>query len=109
MSVFLDPRGRSTFGIAICGRCSRKFSLDDLSPDPNSPGLMVCREDLDEFDPYRLPPRPPDQIVLRFTRPDVPLDGYQPPVFAGLALQPIPIEFLMTEDGFVLMPEGIVW
>lgn len=73
MPLYLDTRGKTTLGIGICGRCSRKFSLDDLQPDPNTPGLMVCRVDLDQFDPYRLPARQPDQITLRFTRPDVPL------------------------------------
>ena len=65
MSVFLDPSGQPTYGIAICGRCSRKMLLSELAPDPNYPGLMVCEEDRDQYDPYRLAPRRPDQIVLR--------------------------------------------
>lgn len=73
MSRFLDTRGRSTLGIGICGRCSKKFSLDDLSPDPNAPGLMVCDKDRDDFDPYRLPGPAPDVIALPFTRPDDPM------------------------------------
>jgi len=74
MSIWLDTRGRSTLGIAVCARCSRKMSLDELFSDPNSPGLRVCREDLDELDPYRLPPRQPDNITLPFVRPDLPLN-----------------------------------
>lgn len=74
MPVFLDTRGRSTLGIGICGRCSRKMSLEELHPDPNSPGLYVCKADLDDFDPYRLPAREPDQITLPFVRPDTPLE-----------------------------------
>lgn len=73
MSIFLDPTGRTTYGIGLCARCSRKFSLDDLFSDPNSPGLKVCEADLDEYDPYRLPPRQPEDITLRFVRPDLPL------------------------------------
>lgn len=73
MSIWLDTRGRSTLGIGLCARCSRKMSLDELFSDPNSPGLRVCREDLDQLDPYRLPPRQPDQITLPFVRPDSPL------------------------------------
>lgn len=73
MSIYLDTRGRSTLGIGLCARCSRKMSLDQLFSDPNSPGLRVCSEDLDELDPYRLPPRQPDQITLPFVRPDLPL------------------------------------
>lgn len=70
MPLWLDTRGRTTLGIGICDRCRRKFSLDDLMSDPNSPGLKVCAADKDDYDPYRLPPRPPDQISLRFCRPD---------------------------------------
>lgn len=76
MSVFLDTRGRDSLAIGICGRCSRKFPIGDLMPDPNYPGLRVCRKDLDEFDPYRLPARQPENITVRFPRPDVPLDGH---------------------------------
>lgn len=70
MPIFLDTRGRSTLGIGLCQRCSRKMSLDDLTSDPNFPGLMVCKDDIDQFDPYRLPARQPETITLRFVRPD---------------------------------------
>lgn len=73
MSIFLDTRGRSTLGIGLCARCSRKMSLDDLYSDPNFPGLMVCKDDIDQFDPYRLPARQPETITLPFVRPDDPL------------------------------------
>lgn len=75
MPKYLDPRGRSTYGIGICGRCKMRFSLEDLKPDPNFPGLMVCDKDRDVLDPYRLPPRQPETITLAFTRPDEPLVG----------------------------------
>lgn len=73
MSIYLDTRGLSNLGIGICDRCSRKFSLTMLMSDPNSPGLRVCKEDLDQLDPYRLPPRQPDTITLPFVRPDAPI------------------------------------
>lgn len=73
MPKFLDTSDEPTFGIAICGRCSRKFPLSALKPDPNSPGLMVCEDDRDNYDPYRLPPRQPDEINLPFYRPDTPM------------------------------------
>lgn len=73
MPAYLNTRGKSTLGIGICGRCSRKFSLDDLYSDPNYPGLMVCRVDMDDYDPYRLPARQPEKIALRFARPDTPI------------------------------------
>jgi len=83
MSVYLDTRGKSNLGIGICDRCSRKFSLTELMSDPNSPGLRVCREDVDQLDPYRLPPRQPDTITLPFVRPDTPI-GTDP---AGLVTE----------------------
>lgn len=94
MAVFLDTRGRSTLGIGVCARCSRKFSLEDLHSDPNYPGLMVCRDDLDDFDPYRLPARQPDNITLRFVRPDTDI-GTNP---QGIVSEDGDL-FITTEDG----------
>ena len=94
MPVYLSTRGKTTLGIGLCGRCSRKFSLDDLYSDPNAPGLMVCDADRDEYDPYRLPARQPDNIVLPFTRPDTPI----PTNPAGVITQDSDY-FLITEDG----------
>ncbi|NBX33043.1 MAG: hypothetical protein EBR07_10000 [Planctomycetes bacterium] len=68
--------------------------LDQLLPDPNSPGLLVCEKDRDQYDPYRLPARQPDNILLPFTRPDAPV-GTDP---AGVISQDGDY-FLITEDG----------
>jgi hypothetical protein len=73
MSIYLDTRGRAFIGIAICDRCKRKFPIDELMSDPNSPGLRVCRDDVDQLDPYRLPARQTENITLPFVRPDAPL------------------------------------
>ena len=70
MAIFLDPTGNSTYGIGICARCQRKFFLHELHSDPNSPGLKVCIDDMDDYDPYRLAPRAADKITLPFNRPD---------------------------------------
>lgn len=76
MPLFIDPTGKTTYGIGICDRCKKKYSLDDLQPDGNNPGLMVCNEGCsDQFDPYKLPQRETEDITLRFVRPDIPLDG----------------------------------
>lgn len=100
MPVFLDTRGRSTLAIGICGRCSRKFSLDDLYSDPNYPGLKVCKADMDQYDPYRLPARQPEKIALLFARPDTPI-GTDP---LGLPTEDDSY-FLITEDSdFYLEP-----
>jgi hypothetical protein len=94
MPRFLNTRGNTTLAIGICGRCSIKMPLADLLPDPNSPGLLVCEKDRDQYDPYRLPARQPDNIVLPFTRPDTPI-GTNP---AGFITQDDNY-FLITEDG----------
>jgi hypothetical protein len=73
MALFLDPTGKSTYGIGICARCSRKMFLQELLPDPNYPALMVCKDDRDDYDPYKLAPRQPDKITLPFYRPDTSL------------------------------------
>lgn len=94
MSRFIDPSGESTFGLGICGRCSRKMRLAELAPDPNYPALMVCREDSDDYDPYRLAPRAEDQVVLPFVRPDTPI-ATNP---SGIVTQD-GTQFIVSEDG----------
>lgn len=70
---YLDTRGKQYLGIGICDRCKRKFPIEELWSDRNNPGLKVCKKDLDDFDPWRLPARAGEQIVLRHPRPDEPL------------------------------------
>ena len=94
MSIWLDTRGRSTLAIGICDRCRRKMSIEELYSDPNSPGLRVCLEDRDEYDPYRLPARQPEKITLPFVRPDVNI-ATNP---AGLVTED-DNEFIITNDG----------
>lgn len=99
MSIYLDTRGLSNLGIGICDRCSRKMSLTMLMSDPNSPGLRVCKEDLDQLDPYRLPPRQPDTITLPFVRPDSPI-GVDP---AGLVTED-DNDFLIGDNSEYMTP-----
>ena len=62
------------------------MAYTELYPDPNFPGMRVCKEDLDVFDPWRLPARQTENIALRWPRPDV-----------SVALQP---DHVLTENGF---------
>ncbi|CAB4122684.1 hypothetical protein UFOVP126_9 [uncultured Caudovirales phage] len=94
MPRFIDPTGESTYGLGICARCSRKFRLAELNPDPNYPALMVCDEDTDDYDPYRLAAKPEDQVVLPFVRPDSPLTTRP----SGLITQD-GTQFIVSEDG----------
>lgn len=73
MPVFLDTSGNAELGVALCARCSCKFPIGVLQPDPNSRGLLCCPRDIDLFDPWRLPARPPDKYAMRNVRPDTPL------------------------------------
>jgi len=93
MPRYLNTRGHTTLAIGICGRCSIKMPLDKLLPDPNYPGLLVCEKDQDQYDPYRLPARQPDNILLPFLRPDAPLATNPAGVIAQNEEQ-----FLITED-----------
>lgn len=86
MAIYLDTRGNSVLSVAVCDRCNRKMAYTDLYPDPNFPGMRVCKDDLDQFDPWRLPARQTENITLRFPRPDV-----------SVALQP---DHVLTENGF---------
>lgn len=107
MPLYLDPTGRSTYGIGICGRCGQKFFLDELHQDPNTPGLMVCLADMDEYDPYRLPARQAEKISLPFTRPDVPLtfDADADQSFFVIGTQPGITGAVATESGAMLAVE----
>ena len=71
MPIFLDTRGYSDIAIAICDRCRMKRPHAELSKDPNFPGLMVCEQGCkDDFDPYRLPARKTERIIVRLPRLD---------------------------------------
>ena len=94
MPRYLNTRGNTTLAIGICGRCSIKMPLDKLQPDPNSPGLLVCDKDRDQYDPYRLPARQTENITLPFMRTDTPIPTNPSGVIAQNENQ-----FLITEDG----------
>jgi hypothetical protein len=61
--------------IAVCDRCHQKRPYLMLGPDGDKPGLRVCQDKgirgcSDQKDPWRLPPRQPEPIALRYPRPD---------------------------------------
>ena len=76
MSRYLRQRRGRCLAVAICDRCHMKVYLDELVADGNAPGLRVCTDCSDVFDPYRLSPPAPDRLVLKYPRPEVevPLD-----------------------------------
>lgn len=79
MPIFLDTRGHSTLAIAICARCKVKYPRDQLTSDPNFPGLLCCPDGcLDVLDPWRLPPPPADRITVDQPRPDRTLTAQSP-------------------------------
>lgn len=89
--------------MSICDRCRLKRPWVCLGPDPNSPGLRVCmdRGCADQFDPYRLPARQPEQITTMYARPDSSL------AFSTLGIiTEDEIFHLVTEDGDWLVPNG---
>lgn len=112
MSYFLDTTGQPTLGIGLCDRCRRKFPLAELLQDPNTPGLRVCVEDRDQFDPYRLPARQSERINLPFVRPDERVDSegedYGYAFYAEYFLTETTGYHLIAEDGtrFLELEEG---
>jgi len=101
MTYFLDTTGNPTLGIGLCDRCRKKFPLMELASDPNSPGLKVCVDDRDQFDPYRLPARQSERINLPFVRPDERVEGFQ--MDYGYALYS---NYFWTQDtGYHIMTE----
>ncbi len=67
---YLNTIGKQYLAIAICDRCKRKFPIEELHSDPNSPALKVCVDDLDVLDPWRQPTPAPEQVALMHPRPD---------------------------------------
>lgn len=111
MPIFLDTTSYSNLGIGICDRCSRKFPISELFSDPNTPGLKVCKADIDQYDPYRLPARKTEDITLPFYRPDVPLTDLQlgavHPSFGlfGVIVALGSVNPRITEDGSIRVME----
>lgn len=73
MSKYLNTLGQDNLAIAVCPRCKFKVRYVDLQIDPNDQQYR-CPKCVDLYDPYRLPPRAPDQISLQYPRPDEPLE-----------------------------------
>lgn len=103
MSVFIKDGP-----IAICDRCRFKFLHRELSPDRDSPGLMVCKDCNDQPDPWRLPFTPRDaNIAVPRARPETPIAGdvvsqvnasgtvVDVPIYKGAAVAPA-YDYAMT-------------
>ena len=104
MPIYLNTIGRSTLAIGVCARCGVKMPRDALMSDPNSPGLFVCKDDLDKLDPYRLPAREADNIVVDNPRPDVSLT---PGAYAANQIVPAIVPQIITDNyGNVLVTEA---
>lgn len=74
MPLFLNTIGNRSVAIAICDRCKFKFPYDSLKPDRDNPGMRVCDPCNDSPDPYKKPPRKPENITLRYPRPEEDLE-----------------------------------
>jgi hypothetical protein len=74
MPLYIPVSSKGVVAIAVCDRCKLKVRYDELRPDGNSPGLMVCEPCCDKKDPWKLPARKTEVITLRRPRPDEPLE-----------------------------------
>lgn len=76
MPLYLETLGNTCVSVAICDRCKFKVPIVTLVSDPNAPGLRVCEDGcVDQYDPWRLPARRPENITVQYPRPDLPLTG----------------------------------
>jgi hypothetical protein len=74
MSRYLAPvQVGGSYAIAVCPRCKMKRYYGDLVEDPNTKQMLCKFGCVDIYDPYRLPPKAPDQFTLQYPRPDEPL------------------------------------
>jgi hypothetical protein len=103
MPMFISTQGHSKASIAICSRCSCKFPYDELTPDPNYPGLFVCDDDLDDLDPWRLPSRETENISLDHPRPDLTLTPGQ------MDIPILPLQAVINTDtgNFIAVDGGL--
>ena len=70
MPRYLPPDNVGGFiAIAACPRCKQKIYYGELETDPNTM-QKLCPRCIDIYDPYRLSPRPTENIQLQFPRPD---------------------------------------
>lgn len=83
MPIYIDTRGKTPIAVALCARCGLKFPRAELEYDLNYPGLLVCKDDADRFDPYRLPARITENITLKDPRPDSDIFGFGPTPLYG--------------------------
>ena len=86
MPLYIDTLGYASCSIAVCDRCKIKMPYSVLMADKNAPGLRVCSACCDNLDPWRLPARLPENITLRFPRPDEGIDNSYTGAIAGLAI-----------------------
>lgn len=64
MGRFIHTRGRSSLALTHCDRCHVKMPVGDVGQDGDNPALMVCRDCYDHIDPWKLPPRKPDDYII---------------------------------------------
>lgn len=67
MPLYLPVNAGPNTAIAQCPRCKKKLQYADLRQDPNN-GNWYCTDCVDEFDPWRLPTRRPEDVALRHPR-----------------------------------------
>lgn len=76
---------------AICQRCQLRGYYAEMVEDVNIPGLYVHPHCADMIDPYRLAPRPTEDITLSRPRPDA-------PVSTSVDLSYLDIEYVVVES-----------
>lgn len=69
MGLYLPVNLKGSCAIACCARCGFKYQMTELVQDPNTKA-WVCEKCQDQYDPYRMPARQPENISLTHPRSD---------------------------------------
>jgi hypothetical protein len=70
MSLYKSARVVGGYlSVAICDRCGLKKYYGELQKDPNN-GLSVCKNCVDDYDPYKLPARRTEKVSISSPLPD---------------------------------------
>jgi len=67
MPRYLPCKSGASLAIAECPRCHFKVYYADMEKDPNTK-MWMCPKCKDQYDPYRLPARKPENITLYHPR-----------------------------------------
>lgn len=80
MSIFGVNRGKTNIANGICDRCRLRMANADMVEDKDKPGIWGHPECMDGIDPWKLPPRQPEDVTVQHPRRDTFVGSPTPPL-----------------------------